>query len=67
MMILYRTSIIPASHSRISLMNLGKYYQGGQHTSQSRDFFHKERSNFVEKMLVSDKKIGLCAIHTLQR
>ena len=57
MMILYRTSIIPASLSRTSLMNLGKYYLGRQCTSYSHDFFHKVHTHLVDKRSVQIRKL----------
>ena len=40
--------------------------QGGKRTSQSCDFFYKDHIHLVNKTLASDKKISLCAVHTLQ-
>ena len=41
--------------------------EGGQHTSQSHDFFHNAYTHLVNKTLGSDKKIILCAFHIYYR
>ena len=41
-------------------------YQGGQRTSQSRDFNHKEHRHFGQQRRTHEKKVRVLSIYTAQ-